>query len=571
MLLQLNITNFALIENLSISFDKGFNVLSGETGAGKSILIDAINYVLGGKFNKDLIRTGEDRTYVEAVFSIENEKTIETLKELEIDYEDIVIISRETFQSGKSIAKVNGKSLILSNIKQISSNLLDIHGQHENQNLLEPSNHIYYLDYFCGNKINPILNSYKEEFDKINEINSKIVELQGKDGEREKQIDFLKYQIEELNKMHLKINEDTELEEQFLILSNSEKIKNVLTSSYETLYKGKEDNSSIYDELGMILKNLRTIEKYSDKISKIANSIEEVYYSIEQNVSDIRNINDSIFYDEVELENINSRIFQISNMKKKYGKEIKDILEYKGRIEVQYDELINSNEIIEKLIKDKEIFLNNLKAKVEIIRKIRIDIAIELESRVKKELNYIGLEKSVFKIEISDLENYNENGGDKVQFCISTNPGEPLKPLEKVVSGGELSRIMLALKTVFIDKDKIPSVIFDEIDTGISGRIAQSVGEKMYLLSNTHQVFCVTHLPQIACMSDGHYLISKESNDGKTYTHVLMMNNEQKQYEVARMIGGTEVTKLTLAHAEELVSIANNKKIELLNREHSKI
>lgn len=566
MLLQLNITNFALIENLSICFDKGFNVLSGETGAGKSILIDAINYVLGGKFNKDLIRTGEDRTYVEAVFSIENERIIENLKEMEIEYDDIVIISRETFQSGKSIAKINGKSFILANIKQISSNLLDIHGQHENQNLLEPSNHIFYLDYFCGDKLTKFLLSYKEDYEKISKINNKIIELQGKDGEREKKIDFLKYQIEELNKANLKLNEDTDLDEQFLILSNAEKIKNVLTSSYAVLYKGNEDIGSIYDELGMILKNLRTIEKYSDKISKIANSIEELYYSLEQNVSDIRSINDSIFYDELELENINSRIFQISNMKKKYGKEIKDILEYKNNIEVQYEELLNSSEIIEKLIKEKELLLNNLKVKAENIRKIRNETALELERRIKEELNYIGLEKSVFKIEISNLDNFNENGRDKVQFCISTNPGEPLKPLEKVVSGGELSRIMLALKTVFIDKDKIPSVIFDEIDTGISGRIAQSVGEKMYLLSNTHQVFCVTHLPQIACMSDSHYLISKETSSGKTYTNVLKMSLEQKQYEVARMLGGTEVTKLTLAHAEELVNIANAKKVELTRK-----
>jgi DNA repair protein RecN (Recombination protein N) len=278
MLLQINITNFALIERLSISFGKGFNVLTGETGAGKSILIDAINYVLGGKFSKDLIRTGEDKTYVEAVFSVENSKTSEFLKDLDIEFEDIVIISRETFQSGKSIAKVNGKSLLLSNIKALSSTLLDIHGQHENQNLLESANHINYLDAFGDIGLLEQLEDYKVTYKRYMEIENEINKLQGKDGEKDKLIDFYKYQLDEIEKANLKKGEDIELESEYSLLSNAEKINKALGSSYEILNAGSDDSMSIYDGLGIAIKELRGVQKHIEKVKVIADSLEEAYY-----------------------------------------------------------------------------------------------------------------------------------------------------------------------------------------------------------------------------------------------------------------------------------------------------
>jgi DNA repair protein RecN (Recombination protein N) len=563
MLLQININNFALIEKLSISFDKGFNVLTGETGAGKSILIDAINYVLGGKFSRDLIRTGEEKTYVEAIFTIESNKTSSILKELEVDYDDLVIISRETFQSGKSIAKVNGKSLLLSNLKTLSSSLLDIHGQHENQNLLESSNHIYYLDSFGDKILFDELCSYKIIYKRYLEIENEIHKLQGKDGEKEKLIDFYKYQLDEINKAKLKYDEDIELEKEYSVLANAEKINKVLGNCFEIISNGSENSISIYDGLGIAIKELRGVQKHIEKIKVIADSLEEAYYNIEENSEDIRRLKDNIQYDENKLEFINSRIYQIGMLKKKYGKSIDEILQYKDRIEKQYNELINSSEIIEKLKIEESSKLKELNLKANRLHNIRMKIGKDLEKAIKTELSYIGLEKSTFKIDISLTENLNENGSDKVQFLISTNPGEPLKPLEKIVSGGELSRIMLALKTVFVDKDHIPSVIFDEIDVGISGRVAQSVAEKMYSISNSHQVFCVTHLPQIACISDVHYLISKEVRTNKTYTFVKKMTQEEKQVEIARMVGGAEVTKLTLDHAKELIKMADNKKVDL--------
>lgn len=560
MLLQLNIKNFALIESLTIDFQKGFNVLSGETGAGKSILIDAINFVLGGKFNKNLIRSGEEKTIVEAVFSIENQKTKDILDEIEIPYEDLVIISRESFQTGKTIAKVNGKTLLLTKIKSISETLLDIHGQHENQNLLDNSNHINYIDSFGYNKLDAVMRQYKELYSKLCTIENKINELQGNQGDREKNIDFLKYQIDEIVNINPKVGEDTELEERFSLLSNAEKIEKSLSLSYKLLKNSDEDRASISDMLVYVIKELKSVEKHKNDIKGITSSLEEVYYIIEQSIDEIVKTKDEIYYDENELEFINSRMFQLSNCKKKYGATIEEILNYKKSIEEKYEELINSGTIIEKLQKKRENLIDEMKVLAGNIHGIRCEISGELEGLIKKELDYIGLEKSTFKIQVTVTENLTTNGMDKVQFTISTNPGQPMQPLEEIVSGGELSRIMLALKTVFVDKDEIPSVIFDEIDTGISGRVAQRVAEKMFVISKNHQVFCVTHLPQIACIADINYLIEKESTEVSTFTKVSKLSHEDVNLEIARMIGGSELTKLTIENAKEMIDLATELK-----------
>ncbi|MFU0823817.1 DNA repair protein RecN [Clostridium sp.] len=564
MLLQLNIKNFALIEDLTINFEKGFNVLTGETGAGKSILIDAINYVLGDKFNKSLIRTGENRTFVEAIFDIVNSNTKKIMNEMEIEYNDLLIISRETFKSGKSIVKVNGKSILLSNIKKIANTLINIHGQHENQELLDSVTHINYLDKFGDDKLNNILKQYGEKYKKLLDIDKKIKQLRSQDGEKEKLSDFLKYQIEEINNAKLRIGEDKELEERYAILNNAEKINNALLNSYNILYNSNDTFISVYDCLSRVIRELKTIDKHMDKLKTITNSVEETYFNIEQTISEIRNMQESITYDKNELEFVNSRIFQIDSLKRKYGNTIEDIIEYKKKIEKQYDDIINSEKIIEELKKERIETIQELACCGKEIHNIRVDIGKVLEKRIKKELDYVGLEKSILRIKIDFQDEFYNNGCDKVQFLISTNPGEPLKALDKVVSGGELSRVMLSLKTVFVDKDEIPSVIFDEIDTGISGRIAQRVAEKMYLISNAHQVFCVTHLPQIASMSDAHFLVSKDVVNEKTFTSIKEIDSLQKEYEIARMIGGSEITELTLKNSKEMVNLAYNRKKELV-------
>ncbi|MEG1256356.1 DNA repair protein RecN [Clostridium sp.] len=553
MLLQLNIMNFALIENLSIDFSKGFNVLSGETGAGKSILIDAINFVLGGKFNKNLIRVGEDKTVVEAVFSIENQKTRDVLKELDINDEGIVILSRESFHSGKTIAKVNNKSLLLAKVKLVSETIIDIHGQHENQNLLDSSKHINYVDSFGQEELGDKLLEYEQYYTKYGEIEKKINNLQGNDGEREKKIDFLKFQIDEINSIKPKIGEDDELSKKFNLLSNGEKIKKALEKSYGLLKDNEESRVSIIDSLMYVIRELKSIEIHHEEVKSVVSSLEESYYSLEDNISTISDLKENTDYDMGELEFINSRMYQLSSCKKKYGPRLEDVINYRNSMEEQYYELVNSGEIIEKFLKEKQDLYEELIKISEDIHNIRISISADLQREIKKELDYIGLEKSTFRIDVVYTENLTPKGRDRIQFNISTNPGQPLQPLEEVVSGGELSRIMLALKTVFVDKDHIPSVIFDEVDTGISGRIAQRVGEKMVLISENHQVFCITHLPQIAALADSNYLIEKNSTDVTTFTEVKKLKSEEVEYEVARIIGGSEVTSITLQNAREMI------------------
>jgi DNA repair protein RecN (Recombination protein N) len=479
---------------------------------------------------------------------------------MEIDYEDTIFISRETFQSGKSIAKINGKSLLLSKVKYISKTLLDIHGQRDNFNLLDKANHISYLDSFGFDEINKVSMVYNEKYIRMTTIKNRISKLLGNEGDREKRIDFLNYQLEEIKSANLKIDEDKELLEKCAIITNSEKLEKHLLKGYSVLYTSDEETGSVFDNLAIAIKELRTIENHMEKIKTITDSLEESYYNIEENITDIRNLKETIYYDQSELEYTNSRIQLINTCKKKYGSTIQEVFDYKEKIEFECEELINSAEIILLLKKEKTELQCEMKIIADELHKIRCGIAKELGDKIKDELNYIGLEKSKFYIEVKLENEFYENGCDKVQFCISTNPGEPLNPLEDIVSGGELSRIMLALKTVFVDKDEIPTVIFDEIDTGISGRIAQCVAEKMYLISLNHQIFCVTHLPQIASMADTNYLISKNVMNDKTYTSVIKMSDGEKQQEIARMIGGKEVTKLTLENSKEMINMANKQK-----------
>lgn len=561
MLLQLNIKNFALIQELSVEFGKGFNILSGETGAGKSILIDTIDYVLGGKFSKDLIRYGEEKTFVEAIFSIENEELIEVLKELDIDDEEILIISRETTLSGKSIIKVNGKSVVLSYLRKIREKLLDIHGQHQNQNLLNRAFHIYYLDDFIGEELNPYLEEFENLRKEQNLILEKIKELNG-NADREKLVDYIKFQIDDIEKAKLKVGEEESLNEEFNLLSNAEKISLALSKTYSILDNPME-GISVIEGISKAVNELSIVEKHFEKLIDKRERMEEALYTLEEISREVRDLSSEIYYDEFELEKINSRIYEISLYKKKYGESVEEILNYLEKLKLQYDELINSEEIIKELNLKKEKLEDEMRQVSEEMHNIREKNSVNLEEKVKYELSYIGMEKSEIKISIEKSENFNSRGFDEVIFLISTNPGEPLKPLEKVLSGGELSRIMLALKCVFVDKDKIPTLIFDEIDTGISGTIAKRVGEKMYEVSTKHQVLCITHLPQIAALSDCHYFVSKKVENEKTYTQIRTLDKYDKVKEIAKMTSGDEVSDVTLENASEMVAFADLKKQEI--------
>lgn len=561
MLLQLNIKNFALIEEITVEFGEGFNILSGETGAGKSILIDAIDYVLGGKFSKDLIRTGKDRTYVEAIFSLNTNNVNVVLDELGIEYDDMLIISRETLMSGKTIVKVNGKSLIVSQLRKIREKILDIHGQHQNQNLLQRSSHIVYLDDYVGEEIEKPLNEFYTLKQELNEVKNKISKIQG-DENKEKLIDYTKFQIEDIEKAKLRVGEEEELKEEYNVLSNAEKINKALQISYG-LIDGRDDGNSVLESLSKVLGEISSIEVHLDKIKDKKESLEGAYYTIQEVCRDIRDIADEVVYDEDRLSKINERIYEISNYKKKYGATVEDVLEYYKKLKIKYDELVNAEEILRKLKEKESSIFYSMKEVGQKLHDIRCKYKSALEERILNELSYVGLEKSRMEISVDFTDEVKERGFDEVCINISTNPGEPLKPLEKVLSGGELSRIMLALKCVFADKDQISTLIFDEIDTGISGEVGQRVGEKMYQVSLGHQVLCITHLPQIAILSDHHYFVSKEVNNDKTFTKIELLSLEEKIKQVASMLGGREITEATLENVREMLRFSENKKDEI--------
>ena len=563
MLVVLNIKNFALIQELSVEFGAGFNILSGETGAGKSILIDTIDYVLGGKFSKDLIRYGEDKTYVEAIFDIENDEIYTLLNDLNIEADEILVVSRETTISGKSIIKVNGKTIVLSQLKKIREKLLDIHGQHQNQSLLSKGTHILYLDEYNSENISPLLEQFEIFKNRYSEIEDKINELKGNE-DREKLLDYIKFQIEDIEKAKLKPGEEEDLREQYNILANAEKISSSLINSYNYLNNNPQGNS-VLELLSKVISELSHSEMHLEKIKDKRVQVEEAYYLLEESTRDIRDIANEVYYDENELAAINERIYEISLYKKKYGNSIDEILQFLEKLKNQYDEFINSEEIILKLKKELSVIEKEMKDIGLKLHEFRCMSAKDLEVRIKEELSYVGLEKAIINIDVNLSEEANSRGYDDVQFLISANPGEPLKPLEKVLSGGELSRIMLALKCVFVDKDKIPTLIFDEIDTGISGAIGKRVGEKMYQVSIKHQVLCITHLPQIAALSDNHYFVSKKVENGKTFTQIRMLNEEDKVCEIAKMIGGDNLSDVAIDNSREMVKLADIKKKEIKN------
>lgn len=562
MLIQLNIKNFALIEEMTINFKEGFNILSGETGAGKSIMIDAIDFVLGGKFSKSLIRTGEDRTYVEALFTLDGSKVCEVLDELDIEYDDVLIISRESHQSGKNLIKINGKSLITSQLKRVRAKLFDIHGQHQNQELLLRSSHILYLDGFIDKSIEEPLNKYTVLRESLLQVREDLKRITG-NQDREKLLDYLKFQIEDIEKAKLKENEEDTLREEYNILANAEKINHALVDSYKLL-SGQEE-FSVMDSLSKVISELSGVEKHFEKIKKNKDVIEEAFYTIEEATREIRDMAEEIVFDNDALESINSRIYEINQYKKKYGPTVKDILDYLEKIKKEYDEIINSEKIINELREKENNILKSMEEAAIILHELRVEKSGALEEKILKELAFVGLEKSRMQIRVEREENFNERGFDDVCFLISTNPGEPLMPLEKVLSGGELSRIMLALKCVFAEKDEIPTLIFDEIDTGISGAVAQRVGEKMYQLSCTHQVLCITHLPQIAILSDYHYFVTKNVVDNKTFTSIKVLKIEEKELEISKMLSGNDVTEATLNNVKEMIRISEEKKKEIKN------
>lgn len=559
MLRSLSIKNIALIDQIQVDFSEGFNILTGETGAGKSIIIDSINTLLGSRVSKDLIRTGQESAVVEALFDIEGNVALEIFKEQGfVEDDNQIVVSREFNLQGKNICRINGHLVNVSMLKELGQNLIDIHGQHDNQSLLNFNVHIDLLDKFGGDKVSKSFDEYYENYQAIKEIRKKIEQLGGDSRERERKLDLLKFQIEEIDTLKLKSGEDKELEEQKIIMSNAEKMVSSVEESYNILYEGGR-GQSILDGLNLVLKELGSIERFDSKVSSYIEKVQSIYYSAEDIVHEIRDYKASLEFDSRELENIEERLDNIFKLKRKYGQSIEEILAYRDEVEKELLELEGSQEKLDEYNKKLEELNNLMNQKAEALSKLRKSAAVELEQRIIAELNDLEMKKVLFKVNFEKVE-YTAKGIDKIEFLISANAGEDLKQLSKIASGGEMSRIMLAIKTILADVDQIPTLIFDEVDTGVSGKAAQMVGQKLSLIAKNHQVLCITHLPQIASMSDNHYLIEKNVEGNKTKTSIRRLDNEGKMHEVARILGGMKITDTTLLHAQEMIEDAKERK-----------
>ncbi|WP_163102645.1 DNA repair protein RecN [Peribacillus alkalitolerans] len=572
MLIELSIKNFAIIEALSLSFRKGLTVLTGETGAGKSIIIDAINLLAGGRGSSEFVRHGEDKAELEGLFSIDESKhpVKEKAEEFGIDIsEGMIVLRRDISESGKSICRVNGKLVTLAILREIGRSLIDIHGQHEHQELMDNSFHLPLLDQFGGEKITKALQDYQSLYKKYDELTKQWEKLNQNEQQMAHRLDLIKFQVEEIQRADLKLNEDDELLEEKKKINNFERIYEGLTTAYQSL-RGEQ---RAMDWLARAMDELEEAAALDLNYKSSSEQVSNSFYILEEVASSIRSNLDLLEYDPERLEMIESRLNELNGLKRKYGKNIEDILDYFHKIEAEMETIQNREVHVNQLEKEMDKVKSGLLLKAATLSKLRQSFANKLTTYIHQELKELYMEKTVFEVRFlqmgndSNVETVNirKNGLDEVEFYISTNPGEPLKPLSKVASGGELSRIMLALKNIFSKHQGITSIIFDEVDTGVSGRVAQSIGEKIYRVAVDSQVLCISHLPQVAALADTHLFISKEMEKGRTRTSVKALNEEEQIKEIGRMISGVEITELTKQHAKELLEQAGLLKERFVN------
>ncbi len=536
----LHIKNIGIIDELTINLNSGFNVLTGETGAGKTLIIDSLNIISGGRFSKEMIRKGEEYSFVEAQIFNENS-------------EENIIVSREINLKGRNICKINGRLVTVAELKEFMSKKIDIHGQNDNLNLLDTNNQIEYLDSFADEEIHELKNNYRSLYEKYLYVKNELNSNYGDEKEKQRKLDLLRYQVNEIEEANLKLGEEEELENENRLINNSEKI-------YNNLYKANEliENSAI-ESISTAVRNMEKIEEYSKEYENISKALKSVYYDLQEINRDLQDSNNDVYFDENKKIEIAERLDLIYTLKRKYGNNIQEILAYKNELEKEIQQIEGLEDYINKLNTQKQELEMKMKEIAQKLNIIRSKNAIKLSNGINKELKDLEMANSEFKVEVKYTENeFNKNGLNSVEFNIRTNIGEDMKSLAKVASGGENSRIMLAIKTVLADVDKTETLVFDEIDTGISGLAADKVGEKLKIISNKHQVLIVTHLANIAAKGDYNYYIHKEVEENKTKTKVELLNEEQTLKEVARIASG-KVTKETIEHAKILRG--ENKKI----------
>ena len=541
MINTLHIKNIGIIDDITINLNEGFNVLTGETGAGKTLIIGSLQILAGGRFSKEMIRNGESHSFVEMSIYLPN-----------YGYEeDNVIVSREINIKGKNTCKINGRLVTVNELKTFMNNVIDIHGQNDNQSILDVSTHIELLDEYANKELKLIKEEYKNLYEEYLNIKAELAKNYGDDKEKQRKLDLLNYQVNEIEEAKLKVGEEDELEARRKSIMAAEKIASNLQEAEGQI------NTNAIDAMNIAIKALEKIESYNEEYSEIANRLKGAYYEVQEAARDLAYLGEDLYFDEDEQTKVEERLDLINSLKRKYGNDISEILEYKEKVNDEIYEIENLEGYI-KSLKSKQSKQEELLADLaNKMNQIRNKYAKELIKKINKELKELEMKNARFnvRIDFSETNDFNKNGLDKVEFLITTNVGEEEKPLIKIASGGEMSRFMLAIKNVLADVDKIPVIIFDEIDTGISGVAANVTGEKIKQISKTHQVICVTHLASIAAKGDYNYFICKEIENNKTRTKVKQLNEEEVLEEIARISTGN-VSEISINHARELRNLS---------------
>ena len=537
MITNLHIKNIGIIDDLEVDMNRGMNVLTGETGAGKSLIIDALGIICGGRFSKEMIRKGENYSYVELCMYAPNDIN---------SVDENIIITREIYSNGRNLCKINGRLVTVAELRNFMSNYIEIHGQNDNQQILDSRTHIKYLDNFSGDKLIGLKLEYKEKYIRYNEIKRELRNNYGDEKEKQRKLDLLKYQLNEIQDAKLKVGEEEKLEERRKIIVNSEKIAKNLSEADGAI------GENTIDAIGIAIRALEKIESIDNKYGESANSLRDIYYQIQEISRDVNEYMEDVDFDEKDREKIETRLDIIDNLKRKYGNNIEEILKYSDEINCEINKIENAEEYNEKLRKEQEKIEKEMTEIAEKISEIRKKNAQELSKKIKDELIDLEMKNAKINVKVEyKINEFYEDGKDQVEIFIKTNVGENENKLTQIASGGEMSRIMLAIKKVLAEVDKMPIMIFDEIDTGISGKTAKSVASKLKSISLNHQVLCISHLAPIAAIADYNYFISKKVENERTSTEVKLLNEQEVLCEIARISSG-EINEVTLQYANDL-------------------
>lgn len=559
MLSSLTIKNFAIIDKIQIDFQPKMTVLTGETGAGKSIVIDALGLLAGGRGSADYIRKGKKEALLQALFILpKNAPAYRILDEVGISYDDNgLILQRELYRNGHNICRINGELVNLTNMRRVGETLIDIHGQNEHQELMRPDKHLSLLDSFANKQLRALKDKYSESYQQYRKEKASLEKKEKNEKDWVQRLDMLQFQVQEIKTAQLQPEEEEQLAEEKEQLDNYQAIHDALENSYQLL--SGEENDAL-GQVGSVMEQMQRVAEFSPDLGQISQRVTDAYYGLSDSVRDVSNQLATMEWDEDRLDQIEHRLDDIHQLKRKYGNSISEILNYYQKIKSELKDMQQTDadsdeqkERVDELFKKSKQIARQLSSE-------RKKSAVQLEKAVHKQLKALYMEKAVFSVKFlqGTDERLNSEGLDQVEFYIQTNPGESMGPLARIASGGELSRVMLALKTIFAQRQGVTSIIFDEVDTGVSGRVAQAIAEKISLIAQSSQVLCITHLPQVAAVSDHHYLVTKHVQDGRTETRVERLRQSEKIEELARMLAGTEITDLARKHAAELLKMGHS-------------